>query len=87
MVKTKLEELNLLDKFLFDEAMEDKDTYQTVVSILLENEVELLEKNEAEKEHWESDKKKLLLSGEAGCVVALQAKSEAFASHWILWNI
>lgn len=43
MVKKKLEELNLLDKFLFDEAMEDRETYQTTVSILLENEVELLE--------------------------------------------
>lgn len=50
MVKTKLEELNLLDKFLFDEAMEDKGTYQTAVNILLENEVELLEKTEIEKE-------------------------------------
>lgn len=50
MMKTKLEELNLLDKFLFDEAMEDKEIYQTVISILLENEVELLEKTETEKE-------------------------------------
>lgn len=50
MVKKKLEELNLLDKFLFDEAMEDKEVYQATVSILLENEVELLEKTETEKE-------------------------------------
>lgn len=50
MVNTKLEKLNLLDKFLFDEAMEDKETYQAVLSILLENEVEILEKPETEKE-------------------------------------
>lgn len=50
MVSTKLEKLNLLDKFLFDEAMEDKETYQAVLSILLENEVEILEKPETEKE-------------------------------------
>ena len=50
MVKTKLEKLNLLDRFLFDEAMEDRETYQAVVSILLENEVEILEKPQTEKE-------------------------------------
>lgn len=50
MANTKLEELNLLDKFLFDEAMEDKETYQALLSILLENEVEILEKPETEKE-------------------------------------
>lgn len=33
MENTKLKELNLLDKFLFDEAMEDQETYQMVVSI------------------------------------------------------
>ncbi len=49
-VITKLENLNLMDKFLFDEAMEDRETYQAVVSILLENEVGLLEKPETEKE-------------------------------------
>lgn len=46
----KLKELNLLDKFLFDEAMEDRETYQMAVSILMENEVELLERPETEKE-------------------------------------
>lgn len=50
MTKTKLEKLNLLDRFLFDEAMEDKETCQAMISILLENEVELLEKPETEKE-------------------------------------
>lgn len=46
MVNTKLEQMNLLDKFLFDEAMEDSKTYEAVVSILLENEVKILEKPE-----------------------------------------
>ncbi len=50
MESTKLKELNLLDKFLFDEAMEDQETYQMVVSILMENEVELLGRTETEKE-------------------------------------
>lgn len=46
MVNTKLEQMNLLDKFLFDETMEDSKTYEAVVSILLENEVKILEKPE-----------------------------------------
>ncbi len=50
MVNTKLERLNLLDRFLFDEAMEDRETYQAVLSILLENEVEILGRPETEKE-------------------------------------
>ena len=50
MVNTKLEKLNLLDKFLFDEAMEDAETYQAVISILMEREIELLGKPETEKE-------------------------------------
>ena len=50
MANTKLEKLNLLDKFLFDETMEDKEAYQAAIGILLENEVELLEKPETEKE-------------------------------------
>ncbi len=45
-----LADLNLMDKFLFDEAMEDKEIYQAFVSIILENEIELLEKPETEKE-------------------------------------
>lgn len=50
MVNTKLEKLNLLDKFLFDEAMEDTETYQMTISILLEKEIGLLKKPETEKE-------------------------------------
>ena len=50
MIHTKLENLNLLDKFLFDEAMEDKEAYQAAIGILLEKELCLLEKPETEKE-------------------------------------
>ena len=49
-VITKLAELNLEDRFLFDETMENKEAYQAAVSILLEREIELLEKPETEKE-------------------------------------
>ena len=47
---TKLEELNLLDRFLFDETMEDLETYQATISILLENQITLLGRSETEKE-------------------------------------
>lgn len=33
---TKLEELNLVDRFLFDEVMEDTESYEALVGILLE---------------------------------------------------
>ena len=49
-VTTKLEDLNLVDKFLFDETVEDKESYQTIINILLENEIELLDKPQTEKE-------------------------------------
>lgn len=49
-VTTKLEKLNLVDKFLFDETMEDKEACQALISIVLENEIELLDKPETEKE-------------------------------------
>lgn len=50
VLMTKLEGLNLVDRFLFDETMEDREAYQAAVSILLENEIELLERPETEKE-------------------------------------
>lgn len=49
-VIAKLEELNLVDKFLFDEVMEDKESYHALISILLENKINLLERPETEKE-------------------------------------
>ena len=50
MGKTKLEKYNLLHKFLFDETMADREAYQAMVSILLENEIEILGNPETEKE-------------------------------------
>lgn len=60
---TKLKDLNLVDKFLFDETMEDKEACQAAVSILLEKpgnaascgapygtEIQLLDRPETEKE-------------------------------------
>ena len=49
-VVTKLEKLNLVDRFLFDETMEDREVYQAAVSILLENEIDLIDRPETEKE-------------------------------------
>ena len=49
-VITKLKDLNLINRFLFDEVMEDKGAYQAAVSILLEEEIELVERPETEKE-------------------------------------
>lgn len=48
--KTKLDDLNLVDKFLFDETMDIPEAHEAAVSILLENEVEFLTKPETEKE-------------------------------------
>ena len=48
--KTLLDDLNLVDKFLFDETMENPEAYQATVSILTENETELLTRPETEKE-------------------------------------
>jgi len=47
---TKLEDLNLVDRFLFDETMDNREAYEAAVSILLENETRLLERSETEKE-------------------------------------
>ena len=47
---TKLADLNLVDRFLFDEVMEDQESYQALVSILLENVIQLLTRPETEKE-------------------------------------
>lgn len=49
-VATKLQDLNLTDRFLFDETMESREAYEATISILLENEIELLEQPETEKE-------------------------------------
>lgn len=45
-----LRDLNLVDRFLFDESMEEPEVYRTVVSIVLERETELLGRIQTEKE-------------------------------------
>lgn len=47
---TKLQDLNLTDRFLFDETMENREAYEATISILLEDEIELLGRPETEKE-------------------------------------
>jgi len=49
-VATKLQDLNLTDRFLFDETMENREAYEATISILLEDEIELLGRPETEKE-------------------------------------
>ena len=49
-VVTKLEDLNLINLFLFDEVMEDRESYQATVSILLGEDIQLLDEPETEKE-------------------------------------
>ncbi len=45
-----LKELNLTNRFLFDEVMEDPGTHQDVLSIILDREIPLIRENETEKE-------------------------------------
>lgn len=49
-VRTPLEELNLMDRFLFAETMDEPEAYEAVVGILLEDEIELLDAVQTEKE-------------------------------------
>ena len=48
--KKLLKELNLTDRFLFDEVIEDPQTHQDILSIIFGREIPLLTKNETEKE-------------------------------------
>ena len=45
-----LRELNLADRFLFDEVMKDSATHRDVLSIIFGKEIPLLSQNETEKE-------------------------------------
>ena len=45
-----LKDLNLADRFLFDEVMEDSQTHRDVLSIILGREIPILLRNETEKE-------------------------------------
>ena len=46
-----LTQLNLTNRFLFDEVMDDAQTHQDVLSIILGRDIPLLEQNISEKEH------------------------------------
>ena len=50
VVRTPLEKLNLTDRFLFAETMDEPEAYEAVVGILLGNEIELLGHTQTEKE-------------------------------------
>lgn len=45
-----LKELNLTDRFLFDEVMEDPTIHQEVLSLILGREISLLQESKTEKE-------------------------------------
>ena len=45
-----LKELNLTNRFLFDEVLEDPQTHQDILSIIFGRDIPLLEQNETEKE-------------------------------------
>ncbi len=45
-----LKDLNLTDRFLFDEVLEDRETYQDVLSIIFGRDISLLDKPQTEKE-------------------------------------
>ena len=48
--RKKLKELNLLDRFLFDETMEDPETYRAALEIILGRDVCLKDNSQSEKE-------------------------------------
>lgn len=49
-VKRTLQKMNLIDQFLFNQVMEYQDAFESVISILLGEEIKLLSKPEIEKE-------------------------------------
>lgn len=49
-IKTELDKMNLLDRFLFDETVEDPEVYNAMVEILLEGHVSVSRWTETEKE-------------------------------------
>ena len=49
-VRTRLDTMNLLDRFLFNETVEDVQIYNDMVNILLEDHIDLLSWSQTEKE-------------------------------------
>lgn len=56
--KRKLKDLNLLDKFLFDEAMENKENMKTILDIILEQDTQLKYPPQTEKEQRASSERR-----------------------------
>ena len=50
MSQKTLKELDLLDRFLFARTIEDKETYQDLLELLLEEDIKLLTETQTEKE-------------------------------------
>ena len=49
-IKTKLDNMNLSDRFLFNETVEDPEIYNLIVEILLDKSISMLSNSETEKE-------------------------------------
>ena len=56
--KRKLKDLNLMDKFLFDEVMEDKENMKTLLDIILEQDTQLKYPPQTEKEQRKTNEKR-----------------------------
>ena len=49
-LKTKLDHMNLLDRFLFNETVEDPEIYNMIVEILMDEHISMVSWSETEKE-------------------------------------
>ncbi len=49
-IRTELDRMNLLDRFLFNETVEDADIYNAIVEILMDEEITMTDHLETEKE-------------------------------------
>ena len=58
-----LKELNLLDKFLFDEAMDDPENVKTMLDIILSQNTNLKQSPQTEKEQRTSTDNRQIRSG------------------------
>lgn len=65
-----LKELNLLDRFLFDEVMEDPENVKTILDIILSQNTSLRHLPQTEKEMKSRHKRKIhtIFRKEVGCI-------------------
>lgn len=65
-----LKELNLLDRFLFDEVMEDPENVKTILDIILSQNTSLRHPPQTEKEMKSRQKRKIhtIFRKEVGCI-------------------